>query len=100
MDERSRDCIFLGNQGCVLASDIRPLMCRLYPYTYNEFGMIGLVLNEDLICPLHALQAGETVLDMLALPHTQADPWRKMYYAELRSEYLERVAGSQQVCTG
>jgi uncharacterized protein len=84
------DCPFLGADGCTLSEDDRPLICRLYPYSYNEFGMIGLILNEDLFCPLHLLKAGETLPQMLEITSEQADRWRTMLYTELRAESLER----------
>jgi uncharacterized protein len=88
--ESKGDCTFLGENGCTLSEDVRPLMCRLYPYNYNEYGMIGLVLNDDLWCPIHALQPGETLPGMLYLDHDQAEQWRSQYYAELRADYYER----------
>ena len=36
------DCTFLGAQGCVLPLAVRPLVCRLYPYAFNERGLDGL----------------------------------------------------------
>ena len=43
------DCTFLGEQGCVLPLETRPLICRLYPYDYSEQG-----IRDELAagCPL------------------------------------------------
>ncbi len=30
------DCIFLGKQGCVLPTEVRPLICRLYPSSFRS----------------------------------------------------------------
>lgn len=84
------DCIFLGDAGCMLTEDARPLMCRLYPYEYNEYGMIGVVLSEDTICPVRLIKTGENLAEMLEMPFEPLNQWRIMYYDELRTEYEER----------
>jgi Fe-S-cluster containining protein len=84
------NCVFLGDQGCVLNEDTRPLICRLYPYTYNETGMIGLVLTKHLWCPIHVVKEGENLTHMLEMSREQADLWRRMLYEELREDYEKR----------
>lgn len=84
------NCIFLEETGCILSEDARPLICRLYPYIYNEFGMIGLVFDKEMWCPIHLLEEGETLADMLQLGREQTERWRMMLYEELRADYNER----------
>jgi Fe-S-cluster containining protein len=86
------DCVFLGANGCELAEEVRPLICRLYPYSYNEYGLIGLVVNDMIGCPTHLLGPGEEIFKNLHMPRIMADEWRVMLYAELRKEYSERDA--------
>jgi uncharacterized protein len=87
---RAGDCVFLSANGCMLTEEVRPLICRLYPYSYNEFGLIGLVVNEMIGCPIHLLGTGEDIFNNLHMPRIVADDWRVMLYNELRNEYSER----------
>lgn len=88
--ENEGPCVFLHEDGCELPWEIRPLMCRIYPYNYNEFGIIGFYAHEDLWCPVPLLKKGETLSGTLNMTREQADRWRIMYYEELRADYEER----------
>lgn len=35
MGETVNSCVFLGEKGCTLDKSVRPLGCRLFPFTYN-----------------------------------------------------------------
>lgn len=83
----SGDCTFLGEAGCVLPLETRPLVCRLYPFAYTESGLVG----EDVdYCPTKALlpanQPGVTMLTVLGMLPADGERWRKELYQELRSE--------------
>jgi Fe-S-cluster containining protein len=101
------DCTFLGPAGCVLPEDVRPLVCRLYPFMYTERGLDrpdsesgGL---DESWCPTHlffdagrrALPASNlppgtprtTMLTVLRMDPQQAEAWRAMLYAELRADH-------------
>ena len=75
------DCMFLGAAGCVLPLEVRPLVCRLYPYTYTERGIDG-VSNE---CPPEVIPAGSTILQVLDMRLVDAVRWHEMLYNELRT---------------
>lgn len=79
------DCGFLGPAGCTLPVDVRPLVCRLYPFAYNETGMTGI---DDEYCPTEVLlpkdQPGITMLTVLGMSPAEGESWRAMLYAELR----------------
>lgn len=90
------DCTFLGNAGCVLPLEVRPLVCRLYPYDYTEFG-IRSELQHD--CPVQLLEPQELVpeergqvhrdrslLVVLDMNREHAERWRSKLYRELRWE--------------
>jgi Fe-S-cluster containining protein len=83
------DCTFLGPQGCVLPTDVRPLVCRLYPWSYDQRGLLG----EDAdYCPTAALQPPEGRMALLLdLPAVVAEGWRSQLYAELESDLGESV---------
>ncbi len=79
------DCTFLGPVGCTLPSDVRPLVCRLYPFDYTEAG-----IQQDLAegCPLHLLLPGETILTALDMRLADAERLRAQLYDELSEEPL------------
>jgi len=73
-------CMFLSATGCSLPMEVRPLVCRLYPYTYTEHGIDG-VSDE---CPPAVIPPRSTILDMLDMRLADAERWHKMLYTELR----------------
>ena len=77
------DCIFLGEAGCTLPLEVRPLICRIYPYDYNEEG-----IKERLArgCPLELLAPGQTLLKALDMNQDDAERWRRQLYEEIRLE--------------
>ncbi len=79
----AQGCIFLGPQGCRLPLEVRPLVCRLYPFEYTERGLTGVVGS---MCPHHLLAPGETLLDSLGMDAETAERWRTQLYSEIRRE--------------
>lgn len=79
------DCTFLGSHGCELPLAVRPLVCRLYPYHYNEGGIVS--VSEG--CPTQLLRAGETIVDALEMNRRLAEGWHAQLYRELREEPAE-----------
>lgn len=77
----SGDCGFLGPEGCVLSLEIRPIVCRLFPYTYTERGIDGV---SD-ACPKEVIPPGSTILQVLDMRREDADRWHAQLYAELRT---------------
>lgn len=87
------DCTFLGEQGCVLPLDVRPLVCRLYPWSYDQKGLLE---EEADYCPTAALkppQGRMTVL--LDIPAAQAEGWRVALYDELERDLRHGGEGSR-----
>jgi len=82
------DCTFLGEQGCVLPLEVRPLVCRLYPFAYTESGLDGI---DDDYCPTAMLlpqnDPGATMLTVLDMREADGERWRRALYAELKSEH-------------
>lgn len=80
------DCTFLGSSGCTLPEEVRPLVCRLYPWSYTERGMTGL---DDEYCPKEALLPphgpGATMLTVLRMDPAAGERWRQMLYRELQT---------------
>ena len=75
------DCSLLGPQGCTLPLEVRPLICRLYPYDYDEQG-----IRDELTpgCPLELVRPGLGLLDELDIKLDNARRWHKQLYAEIR----------------
>ncbi|MCA9320277.1 MAG: YkgJ family cysteine cluster protein [Planctomycetes bacterium] len=82
--EATGDCVFLGSEGCVLETEVRPLVCRIYPYAFSENGVQSI---EPEYCPTTTLCApGQTMADVLGMNLQQAEAWRSELYAELHAD--------------
>jgi uncharacterized protein len=82
------DCTFLGSAGCVLPLEIRPLICRIYPFDYNAEGILS-ELSPG--CPTELLRPGQTLIEALDMKLADAERWHRQLYAELPREDLQRV---------
>jgi len=78
-----RQCTFLGPNGCTLPCDVRPLACRLYPYQYDERGILADLASG---CPTALLRPGEGLIESLGMSLEQARRWHAQLYCELRLE--------------
>lgn len=78
------DCTFLTKSGCSLPMEVRPLVCRLYPYDYTASG-----LRPDAAsgCPRHLLAEGQSVFDAVGASQQDAQRWHAMLYDELHQEH-------------
>jgi Fe-S-cluster containining protein len=74
------DCTFLGPQGCTLPYDVRPLVCRLFPYAYDEHGVDPTPMS---LCPPEVIPPGSTALEMLDMRLDLAQQWHAQLYAEI-----------------
>ncbi|MCC8167295.1 MAG: YkgJ family cysteine cluster protein, partial [Planctomycetes bacterium] len=81
------DCVFLGGDGCRLPPDIRPLVCRLYPFDYNEDCIKGV---HAPLCPAPERDAPALLLAELAMNRNAAETWRRQLYVELREDAATR----------
>ena len=77
------DCQFLGAAGCTLPLEVRPMICRLYPYNYNEQRITGEVAAY---CPEEFTPPGSglTMLTVLGMRQDDGERWRAMLYRDLR----------------
>lgn len=73
------DCTFLGASGCSLPLAVRPLICRLFPFEYDESGITGVSSR----CPAEVVPPGGTLSTTLGLDRALAASWRDQLYAEL-----------------
>jgi Fe-S-cluster containining protein len=78
------NCCFLGQNGCTLPLDVRPLVCRLHPHAYNEKGIFS-ELAEG--CPIYLLDTGQTLEQAVSgFCAEDAYKWHNMLYTEIRLE--------------
>jgi Fe-S-cluster containining protein len=81
--QASGDCTFLGSAGCVLPLEIRPLVCRIYPFDYTADGLVD-ELSEG--CPLELLRPGQGLIEALDMNRGDAERWRGQLYAEIQQK--------------
>ncbi|MCB9870121.1 MAG: YkgJ family cysteine cluster protein [Planctomycetes bacterium] len=76
------DCTFLRADGCTLPLEVRPLVCRLYPFAYTEQGITGV---DSEYCPTRALATRDRPMtEVLGIDASAAEDWRQTLYQELR----------------
>lgn len=74
-------CMFLSASGCSLPTEIRPLICRLYPYQFTEAGIDGIAEG----CPTQLIEPGRTIVDMIGMNLADGVRWHRQLYHELRA---------------
>ncbi|GAB4336575.1 MAG: hypothetical protein Kow0089_07000 [Desulfobulbaceae bacterium] len=74
------DCLFLGGNGCVLSMDVRPLVCRLHPFTYTAAGLEGI---DDPRCLAASDECGGELTTLFSMSYNQALLWHQQLYSEI-----------------
>lgn len=77
------DCHFLGQAGCCLPLEVRPLVCRLHPLEYDERGIKPSLAGE---CPWDLLLPEQPKLSAVSLSKADAERWHRQLYEEVRQE--------------
>lgn len=77
------DCLFLGPGGCRLPMTVRPLLCRLHPFTYTADQIDA---EPDEGCPRHLLVSGESVFEAVQTSLALARQWHRQLYEEIRAD--------------
>ncbi len=83
------DCHFLGDKGCRLPLETRPLICRIYPFDYTADG-----IKETLAtgCPTELLKPGQHLIAALEMNLDDARRWHAQLYQELQREPVCELA--------
>lgn len=76
-------CLFLGDDGCRLAMDVRPLLCRLYPFDYNATALKGVHAH---LCPRPERDNAPLLMALLCMNRDEAETWRRQFYEEMAEE--------------
>jgi Fe-S-cluster containining protein len=82
-------CSLLSDQGCTLPSEVRPLICRLYPYEYTKEEIVGMCRG----CPVSRKYEGIIPLVELSMDPASAERLRVQLYEQTFAELEERRAG-------
>lgn len=77
------DCTFLGPHGCTLPQDVRPLICRIFPYDYTADGILPEFAEG---CPLELLRPGQGLIEALDMNLEVARRWHAQLYQEIGQE--------------
>ncbi len=78
------DCHFLTPTGCRLALEVRPMVCRLYPYDYDDRTIKGV---NGHFCPEPERDNPALLLAELTMNRDQAEAWRRELYRDIREEF-------------
>ena len=78
-----RNCVFLGEFGCQLPLEVRPLVCRLYPLEYTA---AGIEPEPAAGCPLQLVPLGVGLIDTLRMNLKDARRWHEQLYEEIKQE--------------
>jgi Fe-S-cluster containining protein len=82
--EDSNFCLFLGETGCRLGIESRPLVCRLYPFEYDHNCIKGVTAH---LCPSPERDNPPLILALLNMNRDQAENWRSQLYREIQAEF-------------
>ncbi|MEN6620798.1 MAG: YkgJ family cysteine cluster protein [Smithella sp.] len=87
--KKGKNCIFLDeNTGCTLPMEIKPLVCRIYPYGYDN---AKIILDNNCGCPqdLLNLDSCNNAIEInFGVSIEKAELWRAQLYCELADEYF------------
>jgi Fe-S-cluster containining protein len=65
------NCVFLEPTGCVLPMEVKPLVCRIYPWDFFNFKITGL----SSYCAVEARGEHQDMGEALGLTAEQAQTW-------------------------
>jgi Fe-S-cluster containining protein len=87
------DCTFLGTAGCTLPPNVRPLICRLYPFDYTAEG-----IRDELArgCPVELLKPEQQLLQVLDMRLDDATRWHRQLYDGIVADGASRAASPDQ----
>jgi len=76
----NQGCWFITPTGCSLPPEVRPLMCRIYPYDWNDQQEIWI---NGTYCLASLFTDNEDLAKKVALPPEEAKRLVKLFYEEI-----------------
>lgn len=77
------NCLFFGSNGCLLPMEVRPLLCRLFPLSFDSDGLFPELFEY---CPTFLLRDNEKLLDVIGVNYQDAFKWHNILYKEILRE--------------
>lgn len=84
------ECYFLTETGCSLPSEVRPLLCRIYPYDFRESGLCGISTS----CPVATEKDWLSILEASEMHQANAQRWVCQLYAEIYADRSDLTLGA------
>jgi len=84
--QENGDCCFLTDTGCRLSSEVRPLLCRIYPYDFRRHGLCGI----SSCCPVAGQPQWLSILEASEMKQSNAQHWVAQLYDEIQAERRDR----------
>jgi len=82
-------CVFLKKDGCLLPMTVKPLLCRIHPYEFNEDGITGIYKY----CPISKMPNSEEILNDMGMSYNMVKKWHAILYREIREERRSTLNG-------
>lgn len=73
-------CVLLGDNGCIVSFDVRPLLCRIYPYDWNDNREIWL---NPTYCPKELFKDENEMVENIAVDLNTARELVDQLYNEI-----------------
>jgi uncharacterized protein len=77
------ECCFLTQDGCVLPPNIRPILCRLYPFDWNDKKEIWVAPTH---CPKNFFKDEQEIRDRVCLTEEEAKRLVCLLYDEIMNK--------------
>lgn len=79
---KNNECCFITDTGCLLPHDIRPLICRIYPYEWNDRREVWI---EAGYCPKELFKDNEDLIRKVGLSEEEVKRLVNQFYDEIMS---------------
>ncbi len=81
------NCLFLTEKGCKLPGDVRPLLCRIYPFDFKGPKITGICKG----CQISKCENWQEILEQSQMNLSTATGWVEKLYQEISQERAATV---------